>query len=79
MQALAEALALDPSLKDNAQVASALWVLAQNKKSAERAFEILVPAPMAGAARAILHDLTTTSGVKEWVKMERAERTLRGP
>jgi serine/threonine-protein kinase len=74
VQALAEALALSPELKDDGQVASALWILAQNKKSSARAFEIL-KGPMGDRGKSILRDLTTTPGVKVAVKAE-AKRAL---
>jgi len=74
VQALAEALALDGSLKDDAQVASALWILAQNKKSSARAFELL-KGPMKDRGTNILRDLTTTAGVRPAVKAE-AKRAL---
>jgi serine/threonine protein kinase len=72
--AIRDALALDGNLKDNAQIASALWVMAQNKKSATAAFALL-KGPMGRRGVSILHDLTTTPGVRDDVR-DQARRVL---
>ena len=74
VKAIQAALALDGSLKDNAQIASALWVAAQNKKSAPLAFELL-KGPMGDCGASILHDFTTTAGVRDDVRDD-AKRAL---
>jgi serine/threonine protein kinase len=72
--AIGDVLALDGNLRDNAQIASALWVLAQNKKSAAAAFDLL-KGPMGRRGVSILHDLTTTPGVRDDVR-DQARRVL---
>jgi serine/threonine-protein kinase len=67
VDAIRQALAADPAVKDDSQVASFLWVLAQNKKSAEATFELL-KGPMGARGHSILHDLSTTAGVRDAVK-----------
>ncbi len=74
VQALAEALALDPDLDGDARVASALWVLVQNRKSSPRAFELL-EGPMGERGQSILNDLVTTRAVRAGVRA-RAKRAL---
>jgi serine/threonine protein kinase len=74
VSAIGEALVLDGSLKNNGQIASALWVTAQSKKSESAAFELL-KGPMGERGLSILHDLTTTAGVREGVR-EEAKRAL---
>jgi serine/threonine-protein kinase len=74
VDALGKALKLAPNLRDDTQVASALWVLAQSKASSEGAFELL-QGPMADRGKSILHDLTTTPGVRPAIK-KKAEAAL---
>ncbi|HEX7669415.1 MAG TPA: serine/threonine-protein kinase, partial [Polyangiaceae bacterium] len=74
VNAIAEALVLDDSLENNAQIASALWVAVQSKKSESAAFELL-KGPMGDRGLSILHDLTTTAGVRDGVR-EEARRAL---
>jgi serine/threonine protein kinase len=74
VDALGHALSLEPKLQDDAQMASALWVLAQSKPSSEAAFALL-KRPMGDRGRSILHDLTTTDGVRPAIR-KRAEAAL---
>lgn len=75
VEALGQALTLDGKLQNDAQMASALWILAQSKPSSEAAFELLT-GPMGARGRSILHDLATTSGVRAAIK-KKAEAALR--
>ncbi|HVW29786.1 MAG TPA: protein kinase [Polyangiaceae bacterium] len=75
LEALGQALALDPNLQNDAQMASALWILAQSKQSSDAAFELLT-GPMGARGKSILHDLATTSGVRTAVR-KKAEAALR--
>jgi serine/threonine-protein kinase len=74
MAAIDRALTLDPSLKSDGQIASAVWMGAQNKKSSAAAFALLT-GKMGDRGKSILHDLTTTDGVRESVRDE-ARRAL---
>jgi serine/threonine protein kinase len=74
VEALGRALAIDPKLADDSQMASALWVLAQGKQSSDAAFELL-KGPMGMRGESILRDLTTTSGVRPAIR-KKAESTL---
>src|SRR6185295_590463 len=69
IEALKDALALDPELKNDAQISSALWMAAQNKKSTAAAFALL-KGPMGDRGTSILRDLTTTPGVRDQVKKD---------
>jgi serine/threonine-protein kinase len=69
IDALKGALALDPDLRNDAQIASALWMAAQNKKSSAAAISLL-KGPMGDKGVSILKDLTTTAGVREQVKKD---------
>ena len=75
INALKDALALDPELRNDAQIASALWMAAQNKKSSAAAIELL-KGPMGDKGISILRDLTTTPGVRDQVKKD-AQAALR--
>lgn len=77
VHAVSDALAMEPGLKQDAQVASLLWIAAQNRKSADAAFKLL-GGPMGDRGRDILKDLTTTSGVRPDVKAH-AKETLERP
>jgi serine/threonine-protein kinase len=74
VEALGRALAIDPKLASDAQVASALWILAQSKQSTDATFELLT-GPMGDRGKSILHDLTTTSGVRPAIR-KKAEQAL---
>jgi serine/threonine protein kinase len=74
VEALGRALAIDPKLADDTQMASALWVLAQSKQSSDATFELL-KGPMGAHGRSILHDLTTTAGVRPAIR-KKAEQVL---
>jgi predicted Zn-dependent protease len=67
--ALRDALALDPNLKNDAQIASALWMAAQNKRSSTAALELL-KGPMGDRGTSILRDLSETAGVRDQVKKD---------
>jgi hypothetical protein len=67
VEALGRALAIDSKLADDSQVASALWILAQSKQTTEATFELL-QGLMGDARRSILHDLTTTAGVRPAIR-----------
>ena len=69
------ALALDPNLKGDSQIASALWIASQNKATSDDAFALL-EGPMGDRGASILHDLATTAGVRPAVK-EKAKKALR--
>jgi len=69
-----KALELDPKLANDAQIATALWITAQNKKTSAAAFELL-RGPMGERGRGILHDLATTDGVRDAIKAE-AQKSL---
>ena len=69
-----KALELDPKLANDAQIATALWITAQNKKTSAAAFELL-RGPMGERGRSILHDLATTDGVRDAIKAE-AQKSL---
>ncbi len=75
VDALGHALSLDPSLQDDAQMASALWVLAQSKQSSDAAFELL-ERPMGPRGQSILHDLATTPAVRPAIR-KKAEAALK--
>jgi len=66
---LSDALALDPELRNDAQIASALWMAAQNKKSSAAAIDLL-KGPMGDRGVAILKDLVNTPGVRDPVKKD---------
>jgi serine/threonine-protein kinase len=74
VEALGHALTLDSKLQNDAQMASALWILAQSKTSSDAAFELLT-GPMGERGQSILHDLATTSGVRAAIK-KKAEAAL---
>ncbi|HVU06089.1 MAG TPA: serine/threonine-protein kinase [Polyangiaceae bacterium] len=76
VRAIRDALALDPAVKNDSQVASALFMAAQNKKSSSAAFALL-SGPMGDRGTQILRDLTTTAGVREPVRAA-ARRALAG-
>ena len=76
VSALSEALTLEPALKQDAQVASVLWVAAQNRKSADAAFALL-SGPMGTRGRDIMRDLMTTAGVRSDVKTRAKEALAR--
>jgi serine/threonine-protein kinase len=69
VSAVEAALELDPKLANDAQIATALWITAQNKKTSAAAFELL-RGPMGERGRSILHDLATTDGVRDSIKAE---------
>jgi serine/threonine-protein kinase len=69
IDALRDALALDPELRNDAQIASALWMAAQNKKSSAATLNLL-KGPMGDKGVSILRDLTTTPGVRDQVKKD---------
>jgi serine/threonine-protein kinase len=69
IDALKDALALDPELRNDAQIASALWMAAQNKKSSAAALKLL-KGPMGDKGVSILRDLVTTAGVRDQVKKD---------
>jgi serine/threonine-protein kinase len=69
VSAVEAALALDPKLANDAQIATALWITAQNKKTSAAAFELL-RGPMGERGNSILHDLATTDGVRDAIKAE---------
>jgi eukaryotic-like serine/threonine-protein kinase len=69
IEALKDALALDPELRNDAQIASALWMAAQNKKSSTAALNLL-KGPMGDKGVSILRDLVTTAGVRDQVKKD---------
>jgi eukaryotic-like serine/threonine-protein kinase len=75
IDALKDALALDSELRNDAQIASALWMLVQNKKSSSAALDLL-KGPMGDKGVAILRDLVTTPGVRDQVKKD-AQAALR--
>ena len=75
VEALRRALALDPKLQDDAQMASGLWMLSQSKQTSDAAFELLT-GPMGARGKSILHDLATTPGVRAVVR-KKAEAALR--
>jgi len=75
IDALKDALALDPDLRNDAQIASALWMLVQNKRSSSAAFDLL-KGRMGDKGVAILRDLVTTAGVRDQVKKD-AQAALR--
>ncbi|HEX4339437.1 MAG TPA: protein kinase [Polyangiaceae bacterium] len=75
VEALTAALSLDPKLEDDAQMASALWILAQSKASSDAAFELL-ERPMGARGKSILRDLTTTDGVRPAIR-KKARLALR--
>jgi serine/threonine-protein kinase len=74
VEALKQALTLDGKLQNDAQMASALWILAQSKQSTDAAFELLTGL-MGARGQSILHDLATTSGVRAAIK-KKAETAL---
>ena len=74
VEALGRALEIDPKLAEDAQMASALWVLAQSKQTSDATFELL-KGPMGERGRTILHDLTTTRGVRAPIR-KKAEAAL---
>jgi serine/threonine-protein kinase len=74
VNAIAHALELDPALANDGQIASALWIAAQNKKSSEAAFRLL-EGPMGERGKQILKDLSTTPAVRKSVRDE-ARRAL---
>jgi len=78
VDSLARALELDPSLRQDAQIASTLWITVQNKKSSAQAFALL-DGPMGERGRSILNDLVTTPGVKKSVKDDAARALARSP
>ncbi|HEX3597214.1 MAG TPA: protein kinase [Polyangiaceae bacterium] len=67
VEALGQALSLAPQLQDDAQMASALWILAQSKQSSDAAIELL-ERPMGARGKSILRDLTTTEGVRPAIR-----------
>jgi eukaryotic-like serine/threonine-protein kinase len=73
-EALRRAIELDPRVAEQGPVASAVWVLAQNKNSADIAFDLLTRS-MGAKGRTILQDLVSTESVKADVR-ERARRAL---
>jgi serine/threonine-protein kinase len=76
-EALREGFALDADLlKADAQVATALWNLAQNKKSSAVAFELLA-GPMGERGTGILRDLTRTAKVREGVRAQARQALAR--
>jgi serine/threonine-protein kinase len=74
IDALGEALEIDPGIANDTQVASVLWVAAQNKTSSNAAFTLLTR-KMGAKGRKILGDLSTTQGVKPAVR-DRARKAL---
>ena len=74
VEALKRAIALDASIAEQGQVASAVWILAQNKKSTDAAFELLTR-HMGPKGRTILEDLVSTQSVRADVR-ERARKAL---
>jgi serine/threonine-protein kinase len=75
IEALKDALALDADLRNDSQIASALWMAAQNKKSSDAAFSLL-KGPMGDKGISILRDLVSTPGVRDQVKKD-AQAALR--
>ena len=69
-----KALELDPKLAQEEQIATTLWVAAQDKKSRDAAFEMLT-GPMKERGADIVYDLATQKRVKPAVK-KRADAWL---
>ncbi|MBI3202721.1 MAG: serine/threonine protein kinase [Myxococcales bacterium] len=71
---LNKALVVDPAANDSPEVASALWTTAQAKDSMDATFSLL-EGPMGARGAEMIHDLSTTKGVRREVK-ERADTWL---
>ena len=69
---VSKALALDPALNKNPEIASALWALSQTKEGGEAAFQLL-EGPMGAKGADIIYELSTTSGIRTSVKQRAAK------
>jgi len=62
-----KALAQDPTLNENPEIASALWATAQAKDSSDAAFALL-EGPMGKRGADLVYDLSRTKGIRSAVK-----------
>jgi len=74
VESVSRALAVDPGVSGDPEVASALWATSQAKDSTDAAFALL-EGPMGTRGADLIYDLATTSGIRAAVKL-RADKWL---
>lgn len=77
LESVRNALALDPQVAQNADIAAVLWVTSQDGASRDATF-VLLEGPMGGKGAEIAYDLAVTAKVQATVR-ERAEQYLGTP
>jgi serine/threonine-protein kinase len=76
VDAVVRALALNPKMVDDGEIATLLWQAVQKRESRQKAFSLL-RGPMGAKGADIAYDLVTTSGIQDSVKNQ-ADKLLTG-
>lgn len=77
VSSVSRALAANPRLSDNAEVATLIWKTIQKRESSDAAFQLL-EGPMGTRGADILYDLLTTEGVRRDLKQRAEEHFTSG-